>query len=63
MVLGQAAALGIAPGALLRADTAERPLLLAALEHAATYQLERDQRLARLVINELAEATKRGKRG
>jgi hypothetical protein len=58
-MLGYAAALGIAPAALLRADPVELPLMVAALDHAAQWQHERDQNLARMVINELARALKR----
>ena len=60
--LGQAAALGIDPGRLLRADAVERPLLIAALEHAAKTQANRDEALARRVVSELAAAMKRGGR-
>jgi ABC-type nitrate/sulfonate/bicarbonate transport system substrate-binding protein len=60
-MLGHAAALGIAPAHLLRADPVELPLLVAALEHAADWQREHDQHLARLIIHELAEALKRGR--
>jgi len=58
-LLGHAAALGLQPGALLRADPVELPLLTAALEHAARWQAERDKALARLIIHELAQALKR----
>jgi len=58
-MLGHAAALGIAPAALLRADPVELPLTVAALEHAAEWQLERDKRLAVLIVNELGRALKR----
>jgi len=58
-MLGHAAALGIAPATVLRADPAELPLMVAALEHAAEWQLERDKRLAVLIINELGRALKR----
>ena len=62
--LGQAAALGIDPGRLLRADPVERPLLEAALEHAARFVQQRDEALAKRVVAELAAAMKRGnKRG
>lgn len=58
-LLGTAAALGIPPTALLRADPTELPLLTAALEHAARWQSERDKALARMIISELAQALKR----
>jgi hypothetical protein len=61
-VLGQAAALGIDPAGLLRADPVERPLLIAALAHAAHWQADRDRALARQVVYELAQALKRGRR-
>lgn len=60
-LLGHAAALGIAPATVLRADQAELPLLVAALDHAAEWQADRDQQLARLIIHELAQAWKRGR--
>ena len=59
-VLGQAAALGIDPGQLLRADPVELPLLTAALEYAAKMHNERDEALAKRVVAELAAAMKRG---
>jgi hypothetical protein len=58
--LGLAAALGFDPGRFLRADPVERPLLEAALEHAARYTQERDEALAKRIIAELAAAMKRG---
>jgi hypothetical protein len=58
-VLGRAAALGLPPSGLLRADPVERPLLLACLHHAAEWQAQRDRALARLIVNELALALKR----
>jgi hypothetical protein len=62
--LGQAAALGLDPCRLLRADPVERPLLEAALEHAARFHAQRDEALAKRVVAELAAAVKRGaKRG
>jgi hypothetical protein len=61
-VLGQAAALGIDPGRILRADRVELPLLVAALEHAAEVHRQRDEALAKRIIAELAAAMKRGKR-
>ena len=59
-LLGQAAALGIDPGRILRADPVEAPLLVAALEHAAKLLAERDEALAKCVVAELAAAVKRG---
>ena len=59
-LLGQAAALGFEPGRLLRADPVERPLLEAALEHAAKLQNDRDDALAKRIVSELALAMKRG---
>lgn len=61
-VLGQAAALGISPSAILRADPVERPLLEAALEHAARAHRDRDEALAKRIVAELAAAMKRGGR-
>lgn len=58
-LLGQAAALGVPPASLLRADAVELPLVLGALEHAAEWQAERDRSLARAVVYELARAMKR----
>jgi hypothetical protein len=58
-MLGYAAALGIAPATLLRADPVELPLMVAALDHAAEWHAERDKALARLIINELGRAVKR----
>ena len=58
--LGLAAALGIDPGRLLRADEVERPLLEAALEHAAKFVQDRDEALAKRIVGELAAAMKRG---
>jgi hypothetical protein len=60
-VLGQAAALGISPSALLRADDVERDLLLRAVHEAHRYHEQRDRALARMIISELAEAMRRGK--
>ena len=51
--------LGIDPSRLLRADEVERDLLLAAIGHAHAYTEQRDRALARLIINELAQAMKR----
>lgn len=61
--LGQAAALGISPGLVLRAEPLERQLLVEATKRAHDYAEERDRALARLVICELADAMKRGRRG
>jgi hypothetical protein len=58
--LGLAAALGFDPSRFLRADPVERPILEAALEHAARYARERDEALAKRVVAELAAAVKRG---
>lgn len=58
--LGLAAALGFDPGRFLRADPVERPLLEAALEHAAKFARDRDEALAKRVVAELAAAMKRG---
>ena len=60
-LLGAAAFLGVAPGAVLRADPVERPLLLDAMEHAARLHADRDKALARAIISELAQALKRGR--
>jgi hypothetical protein len=58
--LGQAAALGISPNTVLRADPLERELLMEATKHAHEYSEQRDRALARLVVSELADALKRG---
>ena len=60
--LGRAAALGVDPGLLLRADEVEQPLLEAALEHAARFVDERDEALAARIVNRVAEAWNRGQR-
>ena len=60
VVLGQAAALGIDPSRLLRADPVEAPLLTRALEHAAKMHADRDEALAKRIIGELSLAMKRG---
>lgn len=60
--LGQAAALGFEPGRILRADPVERPILTAAVEHAARFVRERDEALARAIVAEYAAAVKRGTR-
>ena len=59
-MLGQAAALGVDPGQILRADPIERPLLIGALEHASKLQNSRDEALAKRIVAELAAAMKRG---
>lgn len=60
--LGLAAALGFDPCRLLRADAVERPILEAALEHAARHARERDEALAKRIIAELATALKHGRK-
>jgi hypothetical protein len=52
----------VSPTALIRADRVEAALLMAAIERAADYRLQLDKRLARLVVTELGEALKRGRR-
>lgn len=47
---------------LLRADRIEREALVRVLERAAHYRLDLDKRLARLIISELADALRRGRR-
>jgi hypothetical protein len=61
-LLGLAAALGFEPSRFLRADPVERPLLEAALEHAAQWARKRDEALASLVVDKLAAAQRRGMR-
>lgn len=51
--------MGISARDLLRADPVEFVLLQAAAVEAADYLRDRDAALARLVINDLAEATKK----
>lgn len=63
MFLGQAAALGMDPSRLLRADPYELETLVAAAQYAHEYHEQRDRALARLVVRELADALKRGRRG
>lgn len=46
----------------MRADRVETTLLVRTLERAAKYQLDRDKRLARLIVAELSEALRRGRR-
>lgn len=58
-LLGRAAALGIDPSRILRADDVERDLLMRAIGHAHEYAELRDRSLARLIIHELAQAMKR----
>jgi hypothetical protein len=60
--LGLAAALGFDPSRLLRADPIERPLLEAALEHAARFARERDEALAAQIVNRVVDAWNRGQR-
>lgn len=60
--LGQAAALGVDPSRVLRADATELAVLVAVTERAATFARQRDDALARRMVYELAEALKRGKR-
>lgn len=59
VVLGQAAALGLNPSAILRADPVEAPILIAAIEHAAEFARKRDENLAVLIVNTLAQAMKK----
>lgn len=61
-LLGHAAALGVDPGGILRADPVERSLLVRAMEHAARWQADRDDALAKRVVSELAAAQRRGSR-
>lgn len=61
--LGQATALGFDPRHVLRAEPLELELLVQATQRAHDYATERDRALARMVVNELAEAQKRGRRG
>jgi hypothetical protein len=60
-LLGTAAALGLSPVDLLRADPAEREVLLAALPYAREFAEARDEALARRIVNDLAESMKRGR--
>jgi hypothetical protein len=60
--LGLAAVVGIDPCRMLRADPVERPLLEAALEHAARITRERDEALAALIVNRVVEAWNKGQR-
>jgi hypothetical protein len=50
------------PTAVIRADSVERALLMAASEHAAKYQRDRDKALARLIRNELADMESKRRR-
>ena len=59
LLLGHAAALGIAPAQLLRADPVEWSVTVAALDRAAEWQHERDKNLATMIINEYGRALKR----
>lgn len=47
---------------MLRADPLERELLMEATKYAHEYSEQRDRALARLVVSELADALKRGRR-
>ena len=64
--LGLAAALGFDATRFLRADPVERPILVAALAHAARFRRERDEALvkalAQAVVAEISRAMKRGGR-
>jgi hypothetical protein len=46
----------------LRADDVERALLLEAVGEAHRYSTQRDKALAHMIISELAEAVKRGRK-
>jgi len=46
----------------MRADRIEAAVLTRAVERAADYRFQLDKRLARLVVSELGEALKRGRR-
>lgn len=48
---------------MLRADPTELETLVAAAKYAHEYTQQRDLALARLVVRELADALKRGRRG
>ena len=50
------------PAGMLRADPIERVVLCSVIERAAAYRLDLDRRLARLIVTELGEAIKRGRR-
>ena len=52
----------MSPVALIRADRVEAAVLMRGLERAADYRLQLDRRLARLIVTELGEALKRGRR-
>ena len=60
-LLGAAAALGIPPSTLLRADAVELDVLVAAVREAHAYLERRDENFARRIVNEYAEAQKRGR--
>jgi hypothetical protein len=47
---------------VLRADSIERSVLVSAVESAAKARFELDRRLARMIITELSEALRRGRR-
>jgi hypothetical protein len=55
-----AAACGINPSDLLRADPVERDLLSAALTHAQEYQRDWMTAMSRILLHEYAKAIKRG---
>ena len=55
--------MGIDPTRVLRADPYELEALVAATKYAHEYHENRDRALARLVVRELADAQKRGRRG
>ena len=61
-LLGLAAFVGIPPLSLLRAHGLELPLLIDAMKHAIRYQHERDEALARLVVNEYAKSQRKARR-
>jgi hypothetical protein len=52
----------VSPTALMRADRVEAAVLVRVVERAASYRLDLDRRLARLIVTEFAEALKRGGR-
>lgn len=60
-MLGAAVACGIPAPALLRAATVERQAFLELAVEAARFNSERDEALARRVVNALSEAMKRGR--
>jgi hypothetical protein len=48
---------------MLRAGPYELEALVAAAEHAHDYREQRNRDLARMIVRELADAMKRGRRG